>query len=258
MNKGTREGTLQEISFTRMLNQKNNLELWRRLSIDPSGHFAVRVIYKKFGTINEGKVSPKADVFIAKGYLPSDYLMLNDYFLDEDDLEKFGLSPISGSGVSVKRADSKKYQIMKMSPKTFKKIFKSNKLAAGASIYCSDKKDFSKNHKILEVWGVTENEFKTYFNNALGTNLKDLTNDRDRTSLAQVKKWSNNEISRIINSNTRIANFIFYGIGNFTEPYTATWLFAHNTLLKNHTIPFNVTTGSGRSKGICTIVLKPK
>jgi len=32
----------------------------------------------------------------------------------------------------------------------------------------------------------------------------------------------------------------------------------NNTLKKNYFIPFNITTGSGRSKQIYTIVLKPK
>jgi len=257
MNKGTKEGTQQEISFTRILNQKNNLELWRRLEVDPQGHYAIRVKYQKFGAINGSKVLPKADVFIAKGSVATDYLKLKEYFLDEDDLEEFALSPISGSGISIKRADSTKYQIMKMSPPTFKKLFRSNMLAAGASIYCNNEKDFSKNHKILEAWGVVENEFKAYFNEALDIDLKDLTTNIDRTSLAKVKKWSNNEIARIINTDTRISDFIFYGIGNFEEPYTATWLFVHNALEKNYIIPFNITTGSGRSKGVYTIVLKP-
>ena len=177
--------------------------------------------------------------------------------MDEDDLEEFALSPISGSGISIKRSDSTKYQIMKISPPTFKKLFKSNMLAAGASIYCNNEKDFSKNHKILDAWRVVENEFKAYFNEALDIDLKDLTTNIDRTSLAKVKKWSNNEIARIINTDARISDFIFYGIGNFEEPYTATWLFVHNALEKNYIIPFNITTGSGRSRGDYTIVLKP-
>lgn len=47
------------------------------------------------------------------------------------------------------------------------------------------------------------------------------------------------------------------GIGNFEEPYTAPWLIEDDSLKPNYEIPFNVTTGSGRSKGIFTIVLKP-
>jgi hypothetical protein len=55
-----------------------------------------------------------------------------------------------------------------------------------------------------------------------------------------------------------IANFIFFGKGNFQEPYTAPWLFEHGQFKKNYVMPFTVSTGSGRSRGKCTIVIKPK
>ena len=48
------------------------------------------------------------------------------------------------------------------------------------------------------------------------------------------------------------------GIGNFDEPYTAKYLIENDKIKKNHYLPFTITTGSGRSKGKYTIVLKPK
>tara|TARA_B110000263_G_scaffold125466_1_gene109156 strand:- start:341 stop:1117 length:777 start_codon:yes stop_codon:yes gene_type:complete len=258
MNKGTKEGTEQEIAFTKILNQKNNLELWRRLEVDHQGHYAIRVKYQKFGAINNKKVLPKADVFIAKGSVALDYLKLKGYFLDEDDLEEFSLNPVSGSGISIKRADSKKYQIIKMSPSTFKKLFMKNMLAAGASIYCNNEKECSKNKEILEAWCVSINEFELYFKEKMYIEHNWFLLNIDTSILKKIKRWSNNEIARIINHDSNISDFIFYGIGNFTEPYTATWLFVHNVLEKNHIIPFNITTGSGRSRGVYTIVLKPK
>jgi len=77
-------------------------------------------------------------------------------------------------------------------------------------------------------------------------------------NLKQIKSFSNKEIAKIINTNKSISNFIFFGIGNFEEPFTAYWLFEYGEFKANYVIPFTVTTGSGRSKGVYTLVLKPK
>jgi len=257
-NKGTKEGTAQEIEFVKLLNRKEDLSYWDTLSLNSNNHYAIRVISKKYGKLNESKVLPKADVFIAKGSVDSDYLASKDYFLDEKDVNKFDLEPISGSGISIKRADSKQYQIMKMSPSTFKKLFGSNILASGASIYCNQELEFSKNSQLLEAWGVSQREFIDYFNQALGINLISVTDSTSKENLKQIKSFSNKEIAKIINTNKSISDFIFFGIGNFEEPFTAYWLFEYGEFKANYVIPFTVTTGSGRSKGVYTLVLKPK
>jgi len=257
-NKGTKEGTAQEIEFVKLLNRKEDLSYWDTLSLNSNNHYAIRVISKKYGKLNESKVLPKADVFIAKGSVDSDYLASKDYFLDEKDINRFDLEPISGSGISIKRADSKQYQIMKMSPSTFKKLFGSNILASGASIYCNKEFEFSKNSQLLEAWGVSQKEFIDYFNQALGINLISVTDSTSKENLKQIKSFSNKEIAKIINTNKSISNFIFFGIGNFEEPFTAYWLFEYGEFKANYVIPFTVTTGSGRSKGVYTLVLKPK
>ena len=147
---------------------------------------------------------------------------------------------------------------MKMSPSTFKKLFGSNILASGASIYCNKEVEFSKNSKLLEAWGVSEQEFIDYFNQQLNIELKSVTEATSKENLKLIKKFSNNEIAKIINTNKSISDFIFFGIGNFEEPFTAYWLFEHGEFKANYLIPFTVTTGSGRSKGVYTLVLKPK
>ena len=63
---------------------------------------------------------------------------------------------------------------------------------------------------------------------------------------------------RSVNNDKAISDFIFFGIGNFDEPFTAHWLYEYEKFRTNYVIPFTITTGSGRSKGIYTIVLKPK
>jgi len=257
-NKGTKEGTTQEIEFVKLLNKKENLSYWNTLSLNPSNHYAIRVIFKKYGKLNDSKILPKADAFIAKGNIPLNYLESKDYFLDEKDVEKFELEYIPKSGISIKREDSKQYQIMKISSSTFKKLFNSNILASGASIYCTKEIEFIKNNDLLRGWGVDENKFINYFNKELDLSLTSVTLAESKKSLVAIKKFSNEKIAKIINDNKVISDFIFFGIGNFEEPFTAHLLYEHGKFRTNYVIPFTVTTGSGRSKGIYTIVLKPK
>jgi hypothetical protein len=257
-NKGTKEGTVQEIEFVKTLNKKEDLSYWNTLSLNPNNHYAIRVITKKYGKLNESKVLPKADAFIAKGSVDSKYLASKEYFLDENDVTKFNLKPISGCGISIKRADSNQYQIMKMSPSTFQKLFGSNILASGASIYCTKEVEFIKNSELLKGWTISESEFIDYFNRELDLELLSVTDATSKKSLGLIKKFSNAKIAEIINSDKQISDFIFFGIGNFDEPFTARWLFEYGEFKANYVIPFTVTTGSGRSKGIYTVVLKPK
>lgn len=258
MGRGTKEGTIQEIEFVKELNKKENLEYWKTLLLEPSTHYAIRVISQKYGKLNQAKILPKADAFVAKGYVDREYLVLKDYFLDENDISKFNLTPINHTGISIKRADSKQYQIMKMSPSIFKKLFSSNILASGASIYCNKEAEFIKNYELLQGWGVEESEFINYFNQALDANLISTTQSTSKKALKLIKKFSNQKIAEIINNNKNISDFIFFGIGNFEEPFTAYWLFEYGEFKANYIIPFTVTTGSGRSKGVYTLVLKPK
>lgn len=256
-NKGTKEGTEQEVSFVKELNKKENLSYWDTLSLDPNSHYAIRVISKKYGSLNEAKILPKADAFIAYGEVPLEYLQSKDYFLDENDIKQFNLSPINASGISIKRADSKQYQIMKMSPSTFKKLFGSNILASGSSIYCNEEIEFIKNNNLLAAWGISEDEFISYFNQELNISLISVTDATSKENLKLIKTFSNEKIAEIINSDKSISDFIFFGIGNFEEPFTAQWLYEYGVFRKNDIIPFTVTTGSGRSKGVYTLVLKP-
>ena len=74
----------------------------------------------------------------------------------------------------------------------------------------------------------------------------------------KIKKYSNSKIEEIINNNKEISDFMFNGIGNFEEPFTVHYLYENGELKDDCFIPFKPTTGSGRSKGTFTIVIKPK
>ena len=251
-------GKLQEIEFVKMLNQKEQLSYWGQLNIEDEGHFAIRVKYQKFSKINQRKVWAKADAFIAKGAVPENYLRLNEYFLDEDDVKKFQLLPLSGTGISIKQINSTQYQIAKMSPSTFEKVFGSNILAAGASLYYQKKKKLKFNTNILKRWKITEEAFFDYYSKTLSLHINSVTDSRCQKCLKKIKRYANAEIAKKINEEKKISDYLFFGIGNFEEPFTAPWLFEHGSFKRNYLLAFSVTTGSGRSRGKCTIVLKPK
>jgi hypothetical protein len=252
MNKAL-SGNEQEIIYTKMLNRKD--KFWDKLSFDKKNTFAIHITSHKFGKINDSKIPCKADIFFAKGYVTENYLNKNNFYLSERDINILGLTPLDYSGISVKLPNSR-YTITKISPNTFFKIFDNNFLAAGASIYCNKEKDFNKNIDILNGWNVSEKEFYRYFNKNI-TNLK-IGNLKLSEKLVAIKTFSNSKIKKLTLSSNIISELIFKGIGNFDEPYTAHYIIENDEIKENYFIPFKITTGSGRSKGIYTIVFKPK
>ena len=263
MSIGTKEGTEEEIRFVKLLNSDKKHSFWKIMDIeeDTSHLYAIHVRKEKYGKINRSMVKTKADVIICKGYLPQDFLRKNDYYLEDKDMQKLSLAPIEKTGVSVKRRSSYKYQILKMNPSTFKKIFGNTELGAGASIYCKNINDLNKNESVLRGWKTTWKKFEEFF--SFIENVE-LLKDRaappgTRIFLAKrIKKYSNDEIHGIIDNNPKISEFAFQGVGNFDEPYIATWLYEKGELKKAGPIDFVVTTGSGRSHGDFTVVIKPK
>ncbi|AFM04602.1 hypothetical protein Fleli_2224 [Bernardetia litoralis DSM 6794] len=251
MNKA-KQGNNEEVKFTKLLNQKG--ELWNDLGYDTTNYYAIHVISNKFGEINQAKIPPKADIFIGKGSVDDDYLQTQDYYLSENDAVKFGLEPVAKSGISVKIAKSN-YTIIKISASTFQKIFGSNILGVGASIYSS--KEFEKNPSVLLGWGISFEEFQLYFSGLLKIDKSEITLDNKKI-LGKIKTISNETIKKQVLESAEMRDLVFKGIGNFEEPFTAHWIIENNQIKENYYIPFSVTTGSGRSKGIFTVVLKPR
>jgi hypothetical protein len=251
MNKAL-EGNNKEILITKILNQKSRF--WANLPYVKIKTFAIHITSKKYGQINQEKIQPKADVYFAEGNVALDFLVKNDYYLNESHVQMFRLTPIKSSGLSIKLPYSN-YTILKISPNTFYKIFKNNILGAGASIYCKYQEELKKNDSVVRGWLVDLSDFQLFFSQKLNVNRIDLT---DIEIMKKIKVYSNNEIEKLIIQDMVISDLIFKGIGNFEEPFTANWILENDELKKNYAIPFTVTTGSGRSKNIFTIVLKPK
>lgn len=253
----------EEINFVKGLNSNKKSKLWSALetNLGKEKLFAIHVTEHKRGKINESKIKPKADVYIAYGNVDQKYLEKRDFYLDESDVEKFGLKKIEFSGISIKRVDSERYQILKMNPSTFKKIFGSFELGAGASIYCKKKEELSKNISVLKGWRTNWEDFEKFFRFIHGIEkIKDQKIDPNiRLGIAKkVKGYATKKIEEMIRKNEEISKFVFQGIGNFEEPYTAHWLYEMGEMKKAGIRSFTITTGSGRSHGDFTIVVKPK
>lgn len=263
MSIGTREGTEEEILLVKKLNRDKNSELWKVFGYikDRLKTFAVHVIHHQVSKITNRKVKPKADVFMASGDVPIDLLEEKGFYLCEDDIEKYNLSKIARSGISVKRKDSSSYQIHKFPPNTFQKIFGNYELGAGMSIYCKKGEQLSKNDSVLKGWNTTWNEFERYFSSIPDIEMLKESSVSSNVRLViakKVKNYSKTIIEDDISNNEDISNFIFKGIGTFEEPYSVHWLYEHGKLKNDTIIPFYVTTGSGRSRGDFTVVIKPK
>ena len=251
-------GKLQEIDFVKELNKKEKLVYWTTLELDPKVHHAIRVKYTKFGKLQQKKVWAKADAFIAKGSVPKAYLVEKDFFLNEDDTQKFNLTAVEQSGISIKQVDSHSYQIVKMSPSSFEKLFGSNILASGASIYYKKRKHLQRNKSVLEGWDITEEEFFSFYSNIVKKKVGSVVNPNCQKCLKKIKRYAKKEIHRKVKESPYISKLLFMGIENFEEPFTAPWLYEGGVFRKNSIMPFSVTTGSGRSRGSFTIVLKPR
>lgn len=264
MNRGTSEGTVEEISLVKLLNKNRQHSIWAALGISTSKKlYAVHVIRHVHSEFFDRMTKPKADVYIAEGSEISEAILEQlNYVLDEDDLDKYKLVPVSDSGISVKISDSTKFQILKTGPSSFPKLIGDAHLAAGAAVYCLRAEELTKNEAVIKAWGATTTSFIDFFKEDFPTVSKLFDEEADNKSklkiAASIKAFANNQISNLIINSPTISNYVFTGIGLYPEPYPAHWIYEGAEFRKNRPMNFVVTTGSGRSKGDYTIVIKPR
>jgi len=244
MNKGTKIGEIEEKIFCEKYNNGEiNLEKTRLRYSD--NIIAVHATKHQFSKITKLLVKPKSDCFLIKD--------LNGYYknkqdtISEDELLEDSFELIENSGISIKRPDSKNYQIHKFTPSSFLKLFNDDKcLGAGAMIYSMHEKDFPKNDQIIEnIWGNNKNDFLKYFSNLGLEKLKD------------IQSYCLKEIKRLIDESQQKKDYVFTGKNTFDEPYCATYSFINGELEPYKYIDFYVSQGSGRIT-TPTIVIKPK
>jgi len=266
LNMGTQEGDSGEFNFCRELNRNKNgsSSYWKflkdkiHLPTNLNNVYAIKVSNNVYSKLAATKVLPKTDIYLIQAEFDQQFLLLNNYMLDENLLKDIDYKAIPGSGISIKRPDSTKYTIQKLSVNSFKNLFKDTILAAGASLYCNPK-EIEKNSAVISAWGHSYESIIEFFSHI--PNVKLLVSDNVDEIVKvckQIKTFSNLKIKEIILTDSDKSNLIFKGEGNFEEPYVAHYIYKNQELLINTPVDISITTGSGRSKGKYTIEIKPK
>lgn len=259
-NKGTFFGDQEEYDLSRKLNQKKDSSMWKTLlngETDFSDKFLVKVSTKQTSKLNGKRVNVKADAYVIKGDISQQYLLEKNYVITEDDLINIKYETISRTGISIKRENSKNFTFQKFGINSFISSFTSyldnpKYFFTGILMYVSEK-DLDKNREIINNLGVNIEDFMCFFNSK-GLGIKDIENVE---SYIKIKEFCQNTIKRIIEKEKYISDLVFKGSNNFEEPYVAHYIYANGRLEKNEFRPFYITTGSGRSSGKYTIVIKP-
>lgn len=179
-----------------------------------------------------------------------------NHYIDENILISYkkNYDIVENSGISVKLQNSESYQLLKLPPDSFYKLFGCYELGAGISLFCKNQNELNKNENLLIGWHTSLDNMKKYFYNF------NLTNDffLNLDICLSIKKLSEKIVYDMILSNIDLQKKIFNGIGLYSEPYTAHYFYQNNKIDTLTFIDFYLTTGSGRSHGDYTVVLKPK
>lgn len=258
MSRGTYEGDIDEIKFVKRFNKNKSLFSEYLSKIDDSNNcWMVRVTSKQLSKLSNQKVFTRSDAYLAKFEMNIDnFLICNDYYLTETLLDENNIKyeKIPFTGISVKMTDSSNFQILKVGPHSFSVLFKNYELGAGASLFCLRENELVKNKALIEGWKTTIQKMTSFFSDFTNG---DINFHLNQEVCKKIKNFSCKKIEEEINNSKDLQEKIFNGKDLYDEPYTA-WFFYHGEKIENLiTIPFSVTTGSGRSHGDYTIVLKP-
>ncbi len=251
MNRGTKEGDIQEINFVKDFNKGVYKSFVNKYFEKEINMYCVHVSTHQYSSVSKKKVKTKSDAYLIDSCnINESDLSGLDFYLNEEIIKKFKYSIINDSGISIKLHDSNKYQIHKFTPDSFMNVFNNKHLGAGALIYSKYEKDFEKNKLIINAWELEEYDFFNYFNNKI-TSINNSINIYEA-----IQKYALNEIKNIINQDESISDLIFTGKGVYAQPYFATFMFFNNKLDIFKKTDFHVTQGSARVKNP-TIVIKP-
>lgn len=256
-------GTMSEKASVIYFNKNPQAQIFsdylKSLRKKPENTLLIRVTTKQLSTLSNQKVNTRADAYAIEILDNKIYDVLeeNNYYLDEDILRGYDeyYNCIDESGISIKKDDSENFTIIKFTPDSFYKIFGSYELGYGASVFCKKTSELPYNVALLKGWKTDVDALKEYFDS------EDISLETLTESLELCKKMKDISTARIketIDASPRLQHMIFNGKDIYEEPYPAYFFMQNNQLRVLDYIPFNVTTGSGRSHGDYSIVLKPR
>ena len=261
--RGTEEGTLDEITsvvfFNRDPANSTFAQYLSSIKAEPNKTLMVRVTTKQYSKISEQKVMTRADAYAIKVIDDRMYDVLekNEFYLDETILVSYQayFVFIPQSGISIKMHGSSNYQLIKLTPNSFNKLFNSYELGAAASLFCQNEEELPLNHKLLEGWKTNVDKMRESFSIF---NINSALIVSSVVLCKQLKKYAIDQIREMIDTSPDLQRKIFNGIGVYDEPYSAYFFMQSNVIKVLRYIEYAITTGSGRSHGDYTIVLKPR
>jgi len=259
-NVNTFLGDKEEFDISKRFNKNKKAAIWNKLTgeiDDLNNVFMIRVANKIFSHLSEKRVFPKADAYLVKADFDQDYLLSNEYSLDENDLKNVNYEIIENSGVSVKLNGLSGYTIQKLTHDSFIKAFSEfleepQYIFLALLLYSNESEKF-KNYDMVKMLTIDEEKVTTYYINEIGEKL-DLDNISD---LSTIRKWAQQELKETIKNNILVYKSLFTGAFWFDEPYVAHYKYLNKKIFTNDLTDFAITTGSGRSKGNLSIEIKP-
>ena len=261
--RGTYEGNLDEISSVVFFNRDPRNVIFQsylsNIGTNPDEILMVRVTTKQFSKLSNQKVMTRADAYAIHVIDERLYDVLeeNEFYLDEDILALYVgyYHFVAHSGISIKMADSFSYNLIKLTPNSFNKLFDSYELGAGASLFCQNEDELPKNLALISGWNTNIDKMQEYFDIF---NISERTITGSANLCKQIKQYAISQITGKIDTTIRLQQIIFNGMYIYEDPYVAYFFMQGNMIKVLKYIPYSVTTGSGRSNGDYTIVLKPK
>ncbi len=259
-NIGTFQGNIEEYNLSKILNSNKTNQMWKILlpyEKDFSSYFIIKVSNKQYSELSKKYVLPKSDAYIVKGNFSNTFLLSKEFNIEEDDIKTFEYKIVSNSGISIKKKDSNTYTIQKLTRNSFLKLFSilddANFIMASLLIYSNPKETY-KNTKILNDFGYTENTFFKKCKNEMNI---EYSKDDQTLFWNTIRQQGQKIVKKTIKENIEIWEKIFTGKGWFKDPYFSSFIYSHGKIQKCILTDFSITTGSGRSKGIYTIEIRP-
>lgn len=260
MNRGTKEGTIEEINFVKYFNSNKNKfkNYLTNFKLNCDNLWMVHVTIHPFSKLSNRNVLSRSDTYLIDSIDSNiaNIIQNNEYYISDKTLENKNIkyNIVNKSGISVKLSGSNKFQILKLTPNSFYNLFGNYELGAGASLAFKFENELLLNNKLLTGWNTTPDKMIKYFHDLIDDDIEFYFN---KDKCKKLQKYSQNKIKEIIDSSRDLQKIVFNGYKIYDEPYVA-WYFSQNNIIEPLSyIPFKVTTGSGRSHGDYTIVLKP-
>ncbi|MGF3065803.1 hypothetical protein [Facklamia sp. P12950] len=265
-NIGTYEGNLEEFNFSKMMNRNKKHKFWNylhsKLNLNKNKYYyIVKVEGQKYSKNAKKKVMCKTDNYIieTEKELDKSFLLRNEYQLTEADLDNIAeYRIVLNSGMSIKQKSSNNFTITKLTVSSFKSAFNNylnnlEYISATLIFYCT-KNQVDKNYKIAQDLNIEESKFIEFIASEYGLNIESLL---DYNSLSLATKATKELVTKTIENNKELKRALFAGKGWFDSPYDINFIYSNGQLTDQFYTPYRIDNGSGRSKGIYTIIIKP-